>query len=227
MIKSQSNLTDQAYDRISQKIIKTIYKPGSKISEKAIESDLKIGRTPIREALLRLKQEQLIEVIPQSGTYISKIDLKSVLDARFVRTSIEQQIMKEAATKKISDSQKLLFEINLQNQYKSMVIKDFNLFLDLDNEFHHTFYSLTNHSEIWNWIQTINVQFDRYRFLSLNVEQFSWIRLIDDHQDILKAVLDHDTSRVQNCTKRHLNLALKEKKTVIAKFPEYFINTDK
>ena len=227
MIKSQSNLTDQAYDRISQKIIKTIYKPGSKISEKAIESDLKIGRTPIREALLRLKQEQLIEVIPQSGTYISKIDLKSVLDARFVRTSIEQQIMKEAATKKISDSQKLLFEINLQNQYKSMVIKDFNLFLDLDNEFHHTFYSLTNHSEIWNWIQTINVQFDRYRFLSLNVEQFSWIRLIDDHQDILKAVLDHDTSRVLNCTKRHLNLALKEKKTVIAKFPEYFINTDK
>lgn len=227
MIKSQSNLTDQAYDRISQKIIKTIYKPGSKISEKAIESDLKIGRTPIREALLRLKQEQLIEVIPQSGTYISKIDLKSVLDARFVRTSIEQQIMKEAATKKISDSQKLLFEINLQNQYKSMVIKDFNLFLDLDNEFHHTFYSLTNHSEIWNWIQTINVQFDRYRFLSLNVEQFSWIRLIDDHQDILKAVLDHDTSRVQNCTKRHLNLALKEKKTVISKFPEYFINTDK
>ena len=227
MIKSQSNLTDQAYDRISQKIIKTIYKPRSKRSEKAIESDLKIGRTPIREALLRLKQEQLIEVIPQSGTYISKIDLKSVLDARFVRTSIEQQIMKEAATKKISDSQKLLFEINLQNQYKSMVIKDFNLFLDLDNEFHHTFYSLTNHSEIWNWIQTINVQFDRYRFLSLNVEQFSWIRLIDDHQDILKAVLDHDTSRVQNCTKRHLNLALKEKKTVIAKFPEYFINTDK
>ena len=174
-----------------------------------------------------MKQEQLIEVIPQSGTYISKIDLKSVLDARFVRTSIEQQIMKEAATKKISDSQKLLFEINLQNQYKSMVIKDFNLFLDLDNEFHHTFYSLTNHSEVWNWIQTINVQFDRYRFLSLNVEQFSWIRLIDDHQDILKAVLDHDTSRVQNCTKRHLNLALKEKKTVIAKFPEYFINTDK
>lgn len=103
MIKSQSNLTDQAYDRISQKIIKTIYKPGSKISEKAIESDLKIGRTPIREALLRLKQEQLIEVIPQSGTYISKIDLKSVLDARFVRTSIEQQVMKEAAIKKISD----------------------------------------------------------------------------------------------------------------------------
>ncbi|AWN33140.1 MAG: GntR family transcriptional regulator [Lactobacillus helsingborgensis] len=226
MIKSQSNLTDQAYDRISQKIIKTIYKPGSKISEKAIESDLKIGRTPIREALLRLKQEQLIEVIPQSGTYISKIDLKSVLDARFVRTSIEQQVMKEAAIKKISDSQKLLLEINLQNQYKSMIIKDFNLFLDLDNEFHHTFYELTNHSKIWNWIQTINVQFDRYRFLSLNVEQLSWERLINDHQDILKAVLDHETSRVQDCTKHHLNLALEEEKTVIDKFPEYFINKD-
>lgn len=107
-----------------------------------------------------------------------------------------------------------------------MIIKDFNLFLDLDNEFHHTFYELTNHSKIWNWIQTINVQFDRYRFLSLNVEQLSWERLINDHQDILKAVLDHETSRVQDCTKHHLNLALEEEKTVIDKFPEYFINKD-
>lgn len=226
MFRQQSNLTDQAYELISQKIIKTAYKPGSKISEKAIEHDLKIGRTPIREALLRLRQEHLIDVIPQSGTYISKIDLKSVLDARFVRTSIEQQVMKQATKIDISDSQRILFEINLQNQYKAMIIKDQNLFLDLDDEFHHTFYQLTNHPEIWNWIQTINIQFDRYRFLSLNVEQISLIRLIDDHENILKSVLNHDMSQVTEFTKKHLNLALEEEKTVISKFPDYFINTE-
>lgn len=226
MLKRQSNLTDQAYDLISQKIIKTIYKPGSRISEKIIATDLKIGRTPIREALLRLRQEQLIDIIPQSGTYISKIDLKAVRDARFVRTSIEQEIMKQAAEITMSDSERISLEINLQNQDKAMTIEDLNLFLDLDNEFHHFFYQLTNHEEVWSWIKTINVQFDRYRFLSLIVNQLSLNELITDHENILKAVLKNDVMQVAQFTKRHLERALEEEKAVIAAFPDYFTNTN-
>lgn len=226
MLKRQSNLTDQAYDLISQKIIKTIYKPGSRISEKIIAADLKIGRTPIREALLRLRQEQLIDIIPQSGTYISKIDLKAVRDARFVRTSIEQEIMKQAAEIIMSDSERISLEVNLQNQDKAMTIEDLNLFLDLDNEFHHFFYQLTNHEEVWSWIKTINVQFDRYRFLSLIVNQLSLNELITDHENILKAVLKNDVKQVAQFTKRHLERALEEEKAVIAEFPDYFTNTN-
>lgn len=226
MLKRQSNLTDQAYDLISQKIIKTIYKPGSRISEKIIAAVLQIGRTPIREALLRLRQEQLIDIIPQSGTYISKIDLKAVRDARFVRTSIEQEIMKQAAEITMSDSERISLEINLQNQDKAMTIEDLNLFLDLDNEFHHFFYQLTNHEEVWSWIKTINVQFDRYRFLSLIVNQLSLNELITDHENILKAVLKNDVKQVAQFTKRHLERALEEEKAVIAEFPDYFTNTN-
>ena len=76
---SRNDLTGQAYDLILKKIIDAEYEPGQKISEKKIEEDLQIGRTPVREALLQLRQESLINVIPQSGTYISKIDLKDVL----------------------------------------------------------------------------------------------------------------------------------------------------
>ena len=55
--------------------------PGQKISEKDIKTDIEIVRTPVREAILRLKQEGLINVIPKSGTYISLIELDRVHDA--------------------------------------------------------------------------------------------------------------------------------------------------
>ena len=60
---SRNNLTSKAYDVILQKIISAEYKPGQKISEKKIEEDVNIGRTPVREALLQLRQEKLINVL--------------------------------------------------------------------------------------------------------------------------------------------------------------------
>lgn len=126
----------------------------------------------------------------------------------------------------MSDSERISLEMNLQNQDKAMTIEDLNLFLDLDNEFHHFFYQLTNHEEVWSWIKTINVQFDRYRFLSLIVNQLSLNELITDHENILKAVLKNDVKQVAQFTKRHLERALEEEKSVIAEFPDYFTNTN-
>ena len=83
------NLTRQAYNKILTKIIDLDYMPGQKISEKDIKTDIEIVRTPVREAILRLKQEGLINVIPKSGTYISLIELDRVNDALYLRRNLE------------------------------------------------------------------------------------------------------------------------------------------
>ena len=59
---------------------------------------MEIGRTPLREALVILKNDELIKTIPQSGTYVTYIDLKNALAARFMRQAIEQKIIGKAAT---------------------------------------------------------------------------------------------------------------------------------
>ena len=82
---TSENLQIQAYQAIRNQIIYSELPPGSKISEKNLEDYLKIGRTPIREALIKLRQENLVYTIPQSGTYISQIDLEKASNARFVR----------------------------------------------------------------------------------------------------------------------------------------------
>lgn len=217
------NLSSQAYSIISQRIVKAELKPGTRISEKTLAENLNIGRTPVREALIKLRQNNLVEVIPQSGTFISKINLNEVKDARFVRRSIELQIMQEAVKHDLSKKDIIISEINLQNQEKASIINDFDLFLDLDNEFHHTFYQLTHHDQVWNWINQFNVSFNRYRFLSLKVKELSWKRLIQDHKEILEAVKNKDINKVIKLTKSHLDLVPKEQQLVIDTFPDYFV----
>ena len=106
----QQNLTEQAYEKILNKIISLEFEPGQRISEKGIENVIKIGRTPVREALLRLRQEELIYVVPQSGTYISKINLDRVFDSILVRNSMENKVLQEACDQDYSRLE--IFRIN-------------------------------------------------------------------------------------------------------------------
>ena len=70
-----TNIRDDAYNQIKYNIIHFHYLPQQKVSEKMISTSLKLGRTPVREAIIRIEREGLIEVIPQSGTYITTIDM--------------------------------------------------------------------------------------------------------------------------------------------------------
>lgn len=92
MINSNSapNLQTSAYDQIRQDIIFCTLIPGQKISVKTMEDNLGIGRTPVREALVRLSQQGLVQTVPQSGTYVSRISLREAENARYVREHLEK-----------------------------------------------------------------------------------------------------------------------------------------
>lgn len=219
-----SNLTGQAYQILIKKIIEADYVPGQKISEKKVEADIGIGRTPVREALLQLRQENLLDVVPQSGTYISKIDMKEVLDARFVRTSVEQRIMRNAAALDITAEQQVHFQHILDQQEIVMKNGDFPAFLASDDEFHRYFYVITDHAHIWEWLKKINIPFDRFRFLRLKVEGLSKKDLLNGHRAILNAVQAKDINEVERLTANHMHRMLTEEDSLISAFPTYFEN---
>lgn len=114
------NLQNQAYKQITGKILRNEYRPGQKkFHKKNIEIDLQLGRTPVREALLRLRRDGLIYSIPQSGTFVTKIDLDAAINARFIRENLEAKIVSEAAA--LENNNLLLNQardaIELQEQY--------------------------------------------------------------------------------------------------------------
>ncbi|RZI48869.1 GntR family transcriptional regulator [Lactococcus kimchii] len=217
------NLQNQAYKQIIGKILRNEYKPGQKISQKNIEEDLQLGRTPVREALLRLRRDGLIYTIPQSGTYVTKIDLDAANNARFIRENLERKIVSEAAL--LKDSLLLMQArdaIKLQEKYAANA--EFANFFNADEEFHKTFYLMTDHAQVWDWLQTINIQFNRFRWLRLSISELPWGTLIEQHKEILDAIEQHDPETAVSAAAKHLHLMFEEEMAVLQTFPEYFDN---
>ena len=223
MNESNFNLQSQAYKQIIGKILRNEYIPGQKISQKSIEKDLQLGRTPVREALLRLRRDGLIYTIPQSGTFVTKIDLDAAINARFIRENLERKIVYEAAN---TEDNLLLSQardaIALQEKYAAN--GEYNKFFEADEEFHKTFYLTTNHAQVWDWLQTINTQFNRFRWLRLAISELPWNTLIEQHKEILDAVENHEPERADAAVAKHLHLMFEEEMTVLTSFPEYFDN---
>lgn len=225
LMMNTTNMQRTAYELIKQKILLADYIPGQKISENMITSDIDLGRTPVREALIHLKKDNLIDVVPQSGSYVAKIDLESAKNARFVRENIEKEIVKEAIAKSTDTiTPELERIIKLQEYYYNQ--NDAQGFFAMDDEFHKAFYIAADKAQIWEWLQILNSQLTRFRWLRLKITNLKWQKLIDQHLAILKAVKANNTPLATKLVVDHLHLMLEEQQALIDTFPDYFINID-
>ncbi|RVI35555.1 GntR family transcriptional regulator, partial [Sinorhizobium meliloti] len=87
----------QVYRILREQIIQAELAPGARISEAEIARSLSISRQPVREAFIKLAEEGLVQVLPQRGTYVTRISTASVMDVRFVREAIEADIVRQVA----------------------------------------------------------------------------------------------------------------------------------
>lgn len=217
------NLQDRVYKLLFKDILELKYHPGQRIVDKDLIQALQVSRTPIREALVRLKRDGLLTVIPQSGTFVSKIDLHKALDARFLRENIEKIIVREN-TGKITETQLVEQNRILNDQLQAVKNNDNQTFFYLDNKFHENFYHFLNKDDVWQWIQTASIQLDRFRWLRLNNSELPWHNIIDQHQRIMEAVSHDHKSQAEQLAGLHLNLMLDEEDKMLTSFPEYFVN---
>ena len=128
-------LQDQTYEVLREMIIKLDLYPGQKISESHLIDLLEVGRTPIRESLKQLKKQNLIFTFPQSGTYVSRIDMSRALQARFIRECVEKEVMTELCGVMDEKSEKMLWKI-LDRQRETFKNNNVSDYFDVDNEFH-------------------------------------------------------------------------------------------
>lgn len=184
---------------------------------------MEIGRTPLREALVILKNDGLIKTIPQSGTYVTYIDLKNALAARFMRQAIEQKIIGKAATmpdkKLFSPAQKII-----DKQFEAAKNHNMLDFFNYDNQFHRFFYTVTGNQQILDWMIPICFQLHRFRYLRVHDEHLDWKKLINGHQEILNAILHSNVYLADARIFNHLHLMLEEADQVMQDFPDYFEN---
>lgn len=130
---------DRVVDAIRNSIIRGELRPGDKVPEQELASQLGISRTPVREAIRMLEQQGLLRVESKKGTYVSAVDKIDEQNALSVRTALEELAISEAIERLSPSEWKNFYESLeriIKNMESSMKTKDSIRIIELDIEFH-------------------------------------------------------------------------------------------
>lgn len=219
-LASRTPISPQIYERLRRAITTLELAPSESVSEKELALKLGVSRTPVREALIRLADEGLIDVLPQRGSFVAPIRLKDVEDAQFIRETLEVAVVRRLAGH-AADAALVAARQNLREQELAVKDKDHALFLELDEAFHRTLCEAAGLARSWRVIQAVKMQMDRVRFLSLP-EAGHLRTLMNQHRAILDAVAEGDPPRAAEQMAAHLQLVLRTMQKLGAARPELF-----
>lgn len=191
-----------AYRVIRQEITSTELIPGALISETDLANFLNISRTPVREALMMLKTEHLIEVKPQLGSFVTLIDWTLIEEALFMRTSLEKSALKEAIQ---SFDSKALFELERNLLTQELLISQNHDEIDfhtLDQDFHKLIFQGIGKEKVWESIYNISTHYNRVRVL---VERKSnKAHLVSQHKEYVDIIKSKKGDAIDELVERHI-----------------------
>ncbi len=210
----------QVYAGLRSAIVSGELEPGRQLSENELAGELGVSRTPIREALGRLRDDRLVEVVPQLGTFVAKISNQAVSDAQFIRAALECAAVRRAAELASEDDVAQL-EANLQAQERAEAESDLETFNLLDKEFHRALCDLSGHPTVWAVSERAKAHLNRVRRLSLAAPNYM-IEMVDEHRAVLAAVAEHDGAEAEAALRHHLEMVLSELPRLRAQHPDFF-----
>jgi GntR family transcriptional regulator, rspAB operon transcriptional repressor len=159
-------LREQIYPMVRSLLLTGAIKPGEVIDEKAIAAQLHVSRTPVREAVKRLSDEHLIDVVAQSATRAAKIDAKEIEESFLIRRALEMESAAQAAAHMNQDHADRLHDI-LMMHARAVERKHFIEAIARDDEFHRYISEISDLPRLWSTIEISKAQLDRCRHLML------------------------------------------------------------
>jgi len=202
--RTAENSSQYVYRVLRQNIMDLTLYPGEIINENSLCQLLGVSRTPIREALFRLREERLITVYSQSKSFVSLIDYKLCHEGQFIRETIGSAVYAKLCGKSMGNYQVEL-EANLQLQKFYAIQQGTYLeFFDLDNEFHRLLYTAAGCEMTWDLVQKACTHYDRIRFMFDQHGQNHLKTVYEEHQQILDSILANDKERVRASVHRHI-----------------------
>jgi GntR family transcriptional regulator, rspAB operon transcriptional repressor len=217
--RDRESARDYAYRVLRHNIIELNLTPGSSVSEQSLCNQLAISRTPVREALLDLARQQLVEVVPQRGTKVSLICHRLVEEGYFLRTLVEEAVVRQACML-MDDKYYHQLETNVMMQEYHGKYNDYDEFIRLDNEFHRIIFSICNKDATYRIVTDFQAHLDRERKLSLQYALNPDI--IKEHKAVLEAMRKRDPEEAARMMAKHISHVIIDQNRLMEKFPDFF-----
>jgi DNA-binding GntR family transcriptional regulator len=217
----RSGVTARArvYANLRDAIVRADLAPGRQLSENELAASLGVSRTPVREALVRLRDDRLVEIVPQLGTFVSPISTRAVADAQFIREALECAAVRTAAERVTAEDIEGL-EQNLAAQERARDAADFDAWYVLDDQFHQSICDLSGHN-VWAITQRAKGHLNRIRRLSLPMPSYL-AEMIPEHREIVVRLAEHDADAAEAALRHHLQMVLREVPRIREQHPDFF-----
>lgn len=214
------------YRILKENILNLKLKPGENISEVKIKNLFNISRSPIREAIVRLVDESLIDVLPQRGTYVSLLDHNFIEESLFMRAAVDKEIMrivcsKDCDTDELLNILDIIFKKQKSIATSSMDEDSIMKFLELNEEFHKAIYEYLDKVRIWNNIRVFATHYVRFHILE-SIAKTNVDFAIEQHTNTIKAIKNKDYNIAKKTEENILSNYKVKLKTVYNIYPEYF-----
>jgi GntR family transcriptional regulator, rspAB operon transcriptional repressor len=210
------------YETLRRKVLTLELPPGTALSENELAAALGVSRTPVRESLILLAEEGLVQVFPQVGSFVSRVDPDRVRDAQFLREAVELAALDDIPGELDAAVVGELRENLDRQRAPGLGLEEF---FALDEAFHHGLLQLSGHARAWSTVVSAKGHLDRARRLGLK-EKNSTEPFADQHQEIFDAVVDRDLPRARATMRSHLRAVFSDVERIRQHSPELFAAAD-
>ena len=201
------SLRDRAYQEIKRRINKMEFRPGADLNEAQISRTLRIGRTPVHQALDRLMLEGLVQVIPRKGVMVESISLDQVLQIIDVRL-VNEPFCVGLAAERATPAELSQLRVLLDSAGPLIRARDREQLMDLDRQFHWKISLAAKNIVLADTISRLHDRSLRFWFISLG-DDLQLRRVDEEHRVILDAVVRRDAAGAADAMRHHIESSRK------------------
>ena len=202
-IEKPVDLNEWAYSVLKQRILNNVYLPDTQLRVEDLAAELSVSRTPVREALLRLKMDGLVRVVSRVGFFVNGVTKKGLIELFELRRLIECYAAEKAAVRLTDEEMSRLLRVHEKSE-EAVAKKEYFKFNECETVIHDTIISCLDNEKIENILDGVRDNIYRQRMLSIedayNVEQS-----VIEHKNLIDALRSHDPEKARHMMKKHID----------------------
>jgi len=198
-------LREVVFEVIRTAITSGALQPGERIMENQLAEQLRVSRTPVREAIRKLEQEGFVVMVPRRGTYVSDLSIRDINEVFEIRTALEVLAAGLAAERMTEGDlerlERLLVEIG-----ELIELDDTERLVEADCRFHDILYNATHNKTLANITSNLREKFTPFRAISYSYPGRAK-RSLEEHRRLVEALAERNPAAAQQVARKHMEKA--------------------
>ena len=211
---ARRSLVDDAYDALRQRILDNVYPPGHQALEQALAEELGISRTPLREAMIRLRNEGLLEIIPRHGIRVLPLSATHMKEIYETLTALESMAAELAARRQPGPAELKPLEEASRDMARALRSNDLDAWAQADERFHRTLIELCGNRLLKQTVLNFWDRAHRARMFALRLRPKP-LNSTEEHRELVERIRAGDAAGAFACTRAHRERGSRELLAII------------